>query len=1075
MRSGRERAVLVAGLLLATTFCWPVIAAPRAQQATDLLGPAYQLVETWSAVPSQAPPGYLLEPTALVAAADGTLYILDGGRGRIEVYRGGIFERSFGQLGSGPAQLREPRGMALIDDRILVADTGNRRIQLFTVEGRHIGTWTGLGTPWGIAKTTSGEIAVTDYQGGRVLFMDESGRVRRALQPRGPHELAQPQAIAGLPDGGLALVDSGHRRVQLWRGDGSVAGLITSTSLLPQVSLASAGDEQLIVAELRTLYVYDTVSLRPTASSRAPVPGGFLAVAVAPGQTTPPTIWAALRSDQLSGLRRYEGLSLSMASEDLHLPAPPLEFHGPQRIETTASLAYVLDSLPRVQRLSLVGGHATQTLVTEAAELATAENELFVASGNLVRRLQGLTETWRWQAAPDSWINGLAFDAKGERLFVLDLPRQAIVALKDGQPILTTTLAAGEFNAYVDLAMARADTLALVNRGHREIELRRLDGAVEARWPVRGAPLRIAFDPDGRGYVLTREGWVWRYDLNGEPDAWWNAALPLASGEGRGTPTDLAVTGDGRALITDGPGQRVLVFAPQPLSRSPAPPSASGCRHWPEKWAEPTYLNLGQQTTVTLKVTGECVDEGRAADIVLVLDRSGSMAGQKMAAARSAAITFVSEMNFAVSRVGVVAFSSQATTAIGLSTSPADVIAAIVGIESPTGGTNIGAAIELAAAELEANGRPEVDRIIVLMSDGRPEGDVIDADTAAAQAKSAGIRIFTIGFGGDVDPELMRRLASTRGDYFFAPSTSELSAVYAEIARRVSSDVTIRRATITDVVPLNMAYIEGSARPPVTAMVGRELRWELADIRSLVELRYRLRPLETGLWPTNVVARSRHVDGHDAPGELEFPVPQVRVVGPARPVFLPFAANRLCIPGDRPADAVLVVDSSSSMRGDKLRAAQLAAHGFVDNLRPQSDRAAIVSFNLQAQLAIGLTADREALHGAINRLSAVTGTVIDEGLRLGLAELQARGRPDAAWALVLLSDGQNNAGREPVLIVGEALRRAGVTVFSVAFGEDADRELLCLLAGDPARCLDARSAEELVRLFALLAQQVACP
>jgi hypothetical protein len=247
-------------------------------------------------------------------------------------------------------------------------------------------------------------------------------------------------------------------------------------------------------------------------------------------------------------------------------------------------------------------------------------------------------------------------------------------------------------------------------------------------------------------------------------------------------------------------------------------------------------------------------------------------------------------MNFGLSRVGLTVFNTVATSAVSLTNNAAAVVEAVAGFRDPVGGTDIGEAVQLAARELAASGRPGVQRIVVLLTDGRPEGHDIDADAAAVAAKAAGLRLFTIGFGSDVDPELLRRMASTADDYFFAPSSAELSGIYTEIARRIRGTAIAQTMVITDVVPLNMDYLVGSAVPPVTSFTSNVLRWDLRDVPGDLRLTYRLRPQQLGTWPTNDEARARYRDGLDTDGELIFPVPKVVVVGPSKPLFLPLVA-----------------------------------------------------------------------------------------------------------------------------------------------------------------------------------------
>jgi uncharacterized protein YegL len=271
-----------------------------------------------------------------------------------------------------------------------------------------------------------------------------------------------------------------------------------------------------------------------------------------------------------------------------------------------------------------------------------------------------------------------------------------------------------------------------------------------------------------------------------------------------------------------------------------------------------------------------------------------------------------------------------------------------------------------------------------------------------------------------------------------------------------------------------MTYVPGSAEPPASYQ-DRTLRWELENVRAGLELRYRLQPQEVGTWPTNVEARSRYTDGHEVPGELVFPVPSVVVVGPALPIYLPVAARLYCVPAKQHADVVLVLDTSSTMTGDKLASAKAAARRFLEVLHLPDDHAAVVSFSRQATLGAGLTGGRAALQDAIDGLAVIPGTAIDAGLRLAIDELGAHGRPDATHAIVLMTDGLNNDGRQPVLDAADSAHRRQVVLYTVAFGVDADVELMREVAGNPRRSFLALTGEDLIRIYTEIAGVIPCP
>jgi uncharacterized protein YegL len=73
--------------------------------------------------------------------------------------------------------------------------------------------------------------------------------------------------------------------------------------------------------------------------------------------------------------------------------------------------------------------------------------------------------------------------------------------------------------------------------------------------------------------------------------------------------------------------------------------------------------------------------------------------------------------------------------------------------------------------------------VIILLTDAAPTGVTPDeVRVAAARAKAAGMLIYTIGLGQDVDHVLLRDVASKPEWYFFAPDTGDLAEIYGQIA-----------------------------------------------------------------------------------------------------------------------------------------------------------------------------------------------------------------------------------------------------------------------------------------------------
>jgi Ca-activated chloride channel homolog len=149
---------------------------------------------------------------------------------------------------------------------------------------------------------------------------------------------------------------------------------------------------------------------------------------------------------------------------------------------------------------------------------------------------------------------------------------------------------------------------------------------------------------------------------------------------------------------------------------------------------------------------------------------------------------------------------------------------------------------------------------------------------------------------------------------------------------------------------------------------------------------------------------------------------------------------------------ILAMDVSGSMQAtdvapDRMTAARNAAKAFVAE-QPGSTRIGLVAFSGDASLVQAPTGDREEINTAIDRLQPQLATAVGSGLLVSLQALfpdaqldLASGTPHVparpgsyeAGAIILLSDGETNAGPDPAE-AAELAAIFGVRVFTVGFG-----------------------------------------
>lgn len=105
-----------------------------------------------------------------------------------------------------------------------------------------------------------------------------------------------------------------------------------------------------------------------------------------------------------------------------------------------------------------------------------------------------------------------------------------------------------------------------------------------------------------------------------------------------------------------------------------------------------------------------------------------------------------------------------------------------------------------------------------------------------------------------------------------------------------------------------------------------------------------------------------------------------------------------------PVNAILVLDSSGSLVGERMLGLRTAASAFLDGLKP-GDRAALLTFSHQVRILSGLTPDLAAIRSRLQSAHADGMTALNDALYAGFGVAEsAAGRS----VLVLFTDGADN-------------------------------------------------------------------
>jgi len=201
-------------------------------------------------------------------------------------------------------------------------------------------------------------------------------------------------------------------------------------------------------------------------------------------------------------------------------------------------------------------------------------------------------------------------------------------------------------------------------------------------------------------------------------------------------------------------------------------------------------------------------------DIVFVIDRSGSMNGEKIAQARGALTWILKNLN-KEDRFNVVSFSNGVETMFNTALVPADADRTAKAVEMVAeidahGGTNIAAALPAAFGLLKAD--DERPAYVLFLTDGKPTvgktTDVPEIVKLAKKANAAKARLLNLGVGYDVNTRLLDLLAkANRGlSEYVKPNEAledKVSGLYAKVRNPVMTDlkVTLADAAVRDLYP----------------------------------------------------------------------------------------------------------------------------------------------------------------------------------------------------------------------------------------------------------------------------------
>ncbi len=537
-------------------------------------------------------------------------------------------------------------------------------------------------------------------------------------------------------------------------------------------------------------------------------------------------------------------------------------------------------------------------------------------------------------------------------------------------------------------------------------------------------------------------------------------------------------------------------------------------------------IMLCETTGVSLTLRASC--DAVPIYVMINIDISGSMIGRPIEDAKNAALAMVDALGMSDStgtKVGMIVHGDPPRITLRMTENEGRVRGAINAL-SAGGEDNLPKSIDDARNELVRESRgedPPPVTVMIVLSDGGQTYPPANAIGPARAARAAGIIVVSVCLDNGLgDCGAMRDVASEPRFFFRERDTSGLRRIFTEIAEEVR-DINLRAVEVEETLPEGINYVPDSAIPAAEFdPADRTLKWTSSFVgREGLEVGYLVRAtgVTTYTFAENVTSFR---DTRDSIGLIEVPTAVLTVSSECPsaftptptdtntpthtptptltptdtttntptatdtpepvlvPIYLPILNPWRCVESVRPADTVLLIDASTSMRGEtasgrtKIDATKEGALAFIDLMRP-GDRSAIFAFNDTVVRHASLTEDRAALVSAVEAIVTEPFTRIDLALDAAADELgSARHDSEHRPIVILMTDGLPSNTTAEAVREAAARANAVATIFAIGVGPDVDPALLSDVAGSPSRYFPADDADALAAIYREISELIPC-
>lgn len=253
-------------------------------------------------------------------------------------------------------------------------------------------------------------------------------------------------------------------------------------------------------------------------------------------------------------------------------------------------------------------------------------------------------------------------------------------------------------------------------------------------------------------------------------------------------------------------------------------------------------IDCGGSFKIKLSLTASPDITQNPTDIVLLLDRSGSMAGSPLANLKNGAKKFIDIIDEATdssqdgqigsgSRIGIVSFANTATQDTQLVTSVADLKSAVDALSSD-GLTNHEDAFAKGLALFDMTSTNA--KVMIMFTDGVTTAGG-NPNTVATAAKAQGVVIYSIGLSGNggIDEQALRDWASDPDSAYVAitPDDTELEKLFEDLARNIAKPGATDVVITDTVMPcFRITSLSSPTKGTASMIDARTVEWKIDEL-----------------------------------------------------------------------------------------------------------------------------------------------------------------------------------------------------------------------------------------------------